>query len=149
MAKTILAIAAAFLALMTIFASAAEAGFKARLGFGGPLPAFTAHGPSKSYGSKRYKTKRIYRAAKKRKARAAKKRIAKRRTVSKKVATIKTAPIDTKTVNENSTIATASLDNNETNEVAAKPVNEAMAPRKVSCKKFFPAVGMTLTVPCE
>jgi hypothetical protein len=149
MTKTILAIATAFLALMTVFASAAEAGRKVRLGFGGPLPSFTAHGPSKSYGAKRYKTKRIYRAAKKRKARPAKKRIAKRKTVSKKVATTKTAPIETETVNENSTIATASLDSNDTNETEAKPTDEPKAPRNVGCKKFFPTVGMTLTVPCE
>jgi hypothetical protein len=144
MTRTILAIATAFLAVMTVFASAADAGFKVRLGFGGPLPAFTAHGPSKSYGQKRYSKKRSYRA--KRKARTAKKRIAKRKATAK---TAKTAPIKTDAENENSTISTASLDKNETIETEVIAKDEPKATRKVGCKKFFPTVGMTLTVPCE
>ena len=149
MTRTILAIATAFLAVMTVFASAADAGFKVRLGFGGPLPAFTAHGPSKSYGAKRHKTKRIYKAAKRRKARTAKKRIVKRTTTAKKVETAKTAPIKTEAENENSTISTASLDKNDTVETEATAKDEPKASRNVGCKKFFPTVGMTLTVPCE
>ncbi len=149
MTRTILAIATAFLAVMTVFASAADAGFKVRLGFGGPLPAFTAHGPSKSYGQKRYTKKRSYRAAKKRKARTAKKRIVKRKTTAKTVETAKTAPIKTDAENENSTISTASLDKNETIETEVIAKDEPKATRKVGCKKFFPTVGMTLTVPCE
>ena len=149
MTKTILAVAIAFFGAMTVFASAAEAGFKVRLGFGGPLPAFTAHSPSKSYGAKRYKKKRVYRAAQKRKARPAKKRIVKRKTITKKVETAKTAPIKTETKNENSTISTASLDKEETIETETKPKDEPVASRNIGCKKFFPTVGMTLTVPCE
>ena len=144
MTRTILAIATAFLAVMTVFASAADAGFKVRLGFGGPLPAFTAHGPSKSYGQKHYTKKRSYRA--KRKARTATKRIVKRKTTGK---TAKTAPIKTDAENENSTISTASLDKNETIETEVIAKDEPKATRKVGCKKFFPTVGMTLTVPCE
>ncbi len=144
MTRTILAIATAFLAVMTVFASAADAGFKVRLGFGGPLPAFTAHGPSKSYGQKRYSKKRSYRA--KRKARTAKKRIVKRKPTAK---TVETAPIKTDAENENSTISTASLDKNEAIETEAIVKDEPKATRKVGCKKFFPTVGMTLTVPCE
>ena len=146
MTRTILAIATAFLAVMTVFASAADAGFKVRLGFGGPLPAFTAHGPSKSYGKKRYSKKRSYRAAKKRKARTAKKRIVKRKTT---VETAKTAPIKTDAENENSTISTASLDKNETIETEVTAKDEPKVSSNVGCKKFFPTVGMTLTVPCE
>ena len=152
MTRTILAIATAFLAAMTVFASAAEAGFKVGLGFGGPLPAFTAHSPSKSYGAKRYKKKRVYRAAKKRKARPAKKRIVNRKTFTKKVERAKTAPIKTETKNENSTISTALVDTDETvktETTETKAKDEPEAPRNVTCKKFFPTVGMTLTVPCE
>jgi hypothetical protein len=148
MTRTILAIATAFLAVTTVFASAAEAGFNVRLGFGGPLPAFTAHGPSKSYSAKRHK-KRMYKAAKKRKARTAKKRIAKKKTTAKKVATVKSAPIKTDAENENSTISTASLDKEEAIETEAISKDEPETNRNVGCKKFFPAVGMTLTVPCE
>ena len=39
---------------------------------------------------------------------------------------------------QNSTISTAALDNDET-EIT----------KNVGCKKFFPAVGMALTVPCD
>ena len=147
MTRTILAIATAFLAVMTVFASAADAGFKVRLGFGGPLPAFTAHGPSKSYGQKRYTKKRSYRA--KRKARTAKKRIVKRKTTAKTVETAKTAPIKTDAENENSTISTASLDKNETIETEVIAKDEPKATRKVGCKKFFPSIGRSLTVACE
>ena len=155
MTRTILAIATAFLAVLTVFASAAEAGFKTRLGFGGPLPAFTAHGPSKPYGAKRYKKKRVYKAAKKHKARPARKKksIAKKR-VSKKVKTAKTTPLQMETENENSTISKASLDEDETVEngkdkTKAEPRDEPETAKNVDCKKFFPTVGMTLTVPCE
>jgi hypothetical protein len=146
MTRTILAIATAFLAVMTVFASAAEAGFQVRLGFGSPLPAFTAHGPSKSYSAKRHKKKRIYKAAKKRKARPAKKRVVKKKTT---VETAKTAPVKTEAENENSTISTASLDKNETVETEVTAKDEPKTARNVGCKKFFPTVGMTLTVPCE
>jgi hypothetical protein len=149
MTRTILAIATAFLAVMTVFASAADAGFKVRLGFGGPLPSFTAHGPSKSYGAKRHKKKRIYRAAKQRKARPLKNRVAKRKTIAKKVETAKTAPIKTETDNQNSTISTASLENDEIVETEVEAKDEPETIRNVGCKKFFPTVGMTLTVPCE
>jgi len=149
MTRTILAIATAFLAVMTVFASAADAGFKVRLGFGGPLPSFTAHGPSKSYGAKRHKKKRVYRAAEERKARPAKKRIAKRKAIAKKVETAKTAPIKTEADNQNSTISTASLDNDEIIETEVKANDEPETTKSLSCKKFFPSVGMTLTVPCE
>ena len=149
MTRTILAIATAFLAVMTVFASAADAGFKVRLGFGGPLPAFAAHGPAKSYGAKRHKKKRIYKAAKRRKARPAKKRIVKKKATPKKIAIIKAAPTNTEAENENSTISTASLDKEENIETDAAVNDEPEANRSVSCKKFFPTVGMTLTVPCE
>jgi hypothetical protein len=149
MTRTILAIATAFLAVMTVFASAADAGFNVRLGFGGPLPSFTAHGPSKSYGAKRHRNKRIYRAAKQRKARPAEKRIVERTTVAKKVETAKTAPIKTETDNQNSTISTASLENDKIVETEVEANDEPETTGNVGCKKFFPTVGMTLTVPCE
>lgn len=42
-------------------------------------------------------------------------------------------------INQHSTIATAAMDSNKT----------AGTAKHVGCKKFFPAVGMALTVPCE
>jgi hypothetical protein len=83
MAKTILYFAIAFLAVITVFASAAEAGSKRE------------------------------------------------------------------TDNQNSTISTAALDSDETVETAAEPKDEPEITKNVGCKKFFPAVGMALTVPCD
>jgi len=50
------------------------------------------------------------------------------------------------TDNQNSTISTAALDSDET---AAEPKDEPEITKNVGCKKFFPAVGMALTVPCD
>jgi hypothetical protein len=50
---------------------------------------------------------------------------------------------------ENSTISTASLDNDETIETEVEAKDEPEISSNVGCKKFFPTVGMTLTVPCE
>ena len=151
MTRTILAITTAFLAVMTVFASAAEACISCE-----HVPV-VARGSQTSATATRYTKKRFYRAAKKRKARVAKKRkarpakkrIVKRKTIAKKVKTAKTAPIKTDAENENSTISTASLDKNETIETEVVAKDEPKATRKVGCMKFFPTVGMTLTVPCE
>ena len=61
----------------------------------------------------------------------------------------KTAPIKTDAENENSTISTASWDKNETIETEITARDEPNFSTNVGCKKFFAAVGMTLTVPCE
>jgi hypothetical protein len=199
MAKIILSFAIAFLAVMTAFASAAEAGPKVRFGIGGVLPLFSAQEPSKSYSQKRYKKKRVYRSTNKRKARPAKKvetaktapiktetknesssismapvemdeasiqeafnlakakhdlKVARakarnKRKEKEKVETAKAAPIKTETKNESSSISTASLDKDETIEMEIKAKDEPKVARDVGCKKFFPSVGMTLTVSCE
>ena len=151
MTRTILAIATAFLAVMTVFASAAEACISCE-----HVPV-VVRGSQTSNTATRYTKKRFYRAAKKRKARVAKKRkarpakkrIVKRKTIAKKVKTAKTAPIRTETDNENSTISTASLDKSEIIDTEETPTDEPKVSRNVGCKKFFPTVGMTLTVPCE
>ena len=43
----------------------------------------------------------------------------------------------------------APLDKDETIEVEIKAKDEPKVARDVGCKKFFPSVGMTLTVSCE
>ena len=140
MAKTILALAAALFAAMTVLASAAEAGSSKGRGYGGPLgvgPNFGA--PSKSYSPKRSTKKRTYTRTKKRKARPA-----------KKVDTAETTPIDVETEDENSAISAASVETNETAvKTETKPKDKPRTTKKVGCKKFFPSVGMTLTVTCE
>jgi hypothetical protein len=49
---------------------------------------------------------------------------------------------------ENSTISTETRDTASV-DVNEAPVEEAKVDRNVGCKKFFPTVGMTLSVPCE
>ena len=147
MPKTILAIAAALLAVMTVFASAAQAGSKSR-GYGGPLGVGPSFGATESYGAKdyspkHYKKKRVRSAPKKHKARPA-----------KEVDTAKTTPIEKEAENENSDISGASLETEEAAEettvkTEAKPKDEPKTTKNVGCKKFFPTIGQTLTVPCE
>ena len=72
-----------------------------------------------------------------------------KREEKEKVETAKTAPIKTETKNESSSISTASLDKDETIEMEIKAKDEPKVARDVGCKKFFPSVGMTLTVSCE
>ncbi|WP_072372368.1 hypothetical protein [Hyphomicrobium sp. NDB2Meth4] len=173
-----LALIAAIICAATTFASGAEAGFRIRLGFGGPLPAFTAHGNS-YHGAREYHRKRYVARhhAKKPKVHVAKKKSAEPKVAKKqqqekvaaKPATKKalavakapaqvSAPADT----ENSSITTASLeageptadiDNTESIDVQIPEPKPAIKPgkqaSKLDCKKFFPSVGMTLTVPCE
>ncbi len=144
MAKTLLALAVALLAAMTVLASAVEAGSSKGRGYGGALgvgPNFGA--PSKSYSPKSSTKKRTYTRTKKRKARPA-----------KKVDTAKTTPIDVETEDENSAISAASGQTNETVvensvKIETKPNDKPRTTKNVGCKKFFPSVGMTLTVTCE
>ena len=168
MAKAILSFAIAAFAAMTVFATAAEACISCEY-----VPE-VAKSPAKSYNAKRYKKKRINRAARQRKARPAKKRTVKSKTDTKKVETAKTAPTKTQTKNENSTIttkvetdksapiktgtgnenssiSTASLGKDETIEAKTETnaKDEPKVTKNVGCKKFFPTVGLTLTVPCD
>ncbi|MEI9901477.1 MAG: hypothetical protein WDN31_16555 [Hyphomicrobium sp.] len=160
-----------------MFASVAEAGFKIRLGFGGPLPAFTAHGggyhSERQYHRKRYIARH---SVKKEKVQVAKRKakpepkVAK---VEKDDKVIATAPVVEPEViadSENSSISTASLEPQTTepavigsegakatsvqpaaaSSTIVKPEPKpTKAASKLDCKKFFPSVGMTLTVPCE
>jgi hypothetical protein len=108
MNKTLIAVATAVLAVTTLFASAAEAGFKIRLGFGGPLPGFGAHGGSGHYAHRRWR-KRQYIVRRKAKPKVY---VAKKATSSKSdVAKVEEAPkplVDTAET-ENSSIATAAV----------------------------------------
>jgi hypothetical protein len=176
MTKSLVALIVALIAAATTFSSAAEAGLKIRLGFGGPLPAFTAHGNGGGYSHRHYKRKRYIarRVAKKKKVYVAKKKTTQAPKVAKvqKVAKPKivaTAPIvepDVIADSENSSITTAALETDTVDTTAAvdtdtvAPVEvkadaATAAPKrekaasKLDCKKFFPSVGMTLSVPCE
>jgi hypothetical protein len=66
------------------------------------------------------------------------------------VAATETAKVELKaSQSENSSIALASIEATAPAKASvAKTMKEAVA-KPVDCKKFFPTVGMTLTVPCE
>jgi hypothetical protein len=168
MNKSPIAIVAALLAAATFFSSTAEAGFGIRLGFGGPLPGFIAHGNGGGYGS--YHRHREYQYVERRRAKKST-TVAKRSTPSEAkvakvekevakpevVAAIPAVEPDIIADSENSSITsvgtTAALDSEtvksgEVKAATTEPKREKTA-SKLDCKKFFPSVGMTLTVPCE
>lgn len=154
MKKVLIAVATAFIALTTMFNSAADAGFKARIGLGvlALAPHLMAAHKSHSASKRRYR-KRRYQAARRHRA---KKRHSKAATIAK----VEKAPVAT-TVVENSTISTAMVETTENNTQTVFEEEEMVAQNtaevtpvanngdQLGCKKFFAAVGMTLTVPCE
>jgi hypothetical protein len=168
MNKSLVALIAALIAAATIFSSAAEAGFKIRLGFGGPLHAFNAHGNGgykKHHHRKRYLARRI---VKKEKVYVAKRKttsepkVAKVESKPQVVATLPVIEPDVIADSENSSITTAALDTASIEPETVTPVEvkaDATEPKtsskpekaasKLDCKKFFASVGMTLSVPCE
>ncbi len=186
MIKSPLVILAAILAAATMFASTAQAGFKIRLGFGGPLPAFNAYGNGGGYSHRHYSRKRYYgrRVVKKEKVYVAKKaepkvaakkykpeKVAAKPVTKKQVSVASAATTEPEVIadTENSSIAAAleqpaiaptalkvedavqvqpatTAATPLTPETTSKPTKAAS---KLDCKKFFPSVGMTLTVPCE
>ncbi len=163
MAKIILSSAIAFFAVMTVFASAAEACISCE-----HVPV-VARSSSTSYMAPRYTKKRFYArgiarakarararaiAAARAKAKARAIAAAKAKAKAKAIAAAKAAAAEEvelaePTDIENSTISTASLDKSETIDTEETPTEEPKVNKNVGCKKFFPTVGMTLTVPCE
>ncbi|HEX9881069.1 MAG TPA: hypothetical protein VGA65_01030 [Hyphomicrobium sp.] len=163
MTKTRLALVTAILALTTMLASTADAGPKVRLQFGYPLGSFTAHGNSggKSGGYSRHHRKKRHNYVH-RNSKSKVKVTKKRATATKSVAKAKVEPEaevqveKVKAETENSSISTAAIaPANVTGSAAASAdensdaLEEPKSAKTVDCKKFFPSVGMTLTVPCE
>ena len=168
MFKLPVALIAALIAAATIFSSAAEAGLRIGLGFGGPLHGFTAHGNSNHHHRRRYIVRRIVKKEKvyvaKHKTTSDPKLAKVEKTVSKPavVAAVPVLEPDVIADSENSSITTAALDTASVEPETVTPVEvkaDATEPKtsskpekaasKLDCKKFFPSVGMTLSVPCE
>jgi hypothetical protein len=161
MTKTRLALVTAILALTTMLASTADAGMKVRLQFGYPLGSFTAHGNSggKSGGSSRHHRKKrhnyVHRNSKS-KVKVTKERATATKSVAKAEPEAEVQVEKVKAETENSSISTAAIaPANATGSAAASAdensdaLEEPKSAKTVDCKKFFPSVGMTLTVPCE
>jgi phage repressor protein C with HTH and peptisase S24 domain len=158
MTRTLLALAVSAFAAMTVFASTAQACISCEY-----VPP-VVNTPVHSFHGKTYKKKRHYRATKSHKrksleahkARKAKKHIAKSKPAAapkkvEKAETTKKVPVNLKAANENSSISTAAVnDTGSIEEAKSEPrTEEAKADAGVGCKKFFPSVGMTLSVPCQ
>jgi hypothetical protein len=173
MNKVIIAIATVIFALGTMITSSAQAGMKGKLGIGLAIGAAAIiasqhhrHEKRRAY-RKRKHTRRHHRQ---RKVYATKKSSAPKKTA---VARAEPDPIEmpvrkeVNVVRQNSSITTAALPNDEVeDEVVAvetgtvdatadeaevtKVADETQTTaNKLDCKKFFPSVGMTLSVPCE
>ena len=170
MFKFPVAIIAALVAVATMYSPAAEAGLRIGFGFGGGLPF--AHGNGGGYQQKHYRKRYVARRVKKEKVYVAKRKVSEPKVAKvEKVAkpeVVATAPVVEPEViadSENSSITTAALDSTaavdpetvtpvevkaESKTAAAKPaVSKPEKAAKLDCKKFFPSVGMTLSVPCE
>lgn len=173
--RKLLAIAAAPLAAMTLFASAAEACISCEY-----VPEVVRNSTT-SVDSKPYVKSRSHTAVERRRVRTEKRRIVKEDSKpAKKVETVKAkskqAPVVESTAeNEHSTVTTvgsggkkvekaevaapdksgAQTENSTISTAAveradAQPASgEGAQVSNVGCKKFFPTVGMTLSVPCE
>jgi hypothetical protein len=173
MNKSLVALIGTLIAAATMFASSAEAGLKIKFGFGGGFPAFHSHNGGghahRHYQRKRYVARRV---AKKtvvaKKSTPSVSKVAKADKVSKPevVAAVPvTEEVEVIADNENSSIAgvgepikTSAIADPETEtsdiaEADAKPTKGEAKPEKTAgkldCKKFFPSVGMTLSVSCE
>lgn len=152
MTKTLLAVATALLSVTALLASTAQADVKVRLDFGGPLPSFTAHGNSGGY-RKPPRKKRVHRAHRRNKKthKAARKVGPPANQVAKAVP--EPAPVgkDKRAESENSSISTAVLAPAKDDPAGIRNGNPKGSDtlKKPVCKKFFPSVGMTLTIPCD
>jgi hypothetical protein len=174
MTKSPVVIIAAIIAAVTMLASSAQAGIKIRLGFGGPLPVFTAHGNSYSSAPQYHRKRYIARRVKKEKTYVAKRKTSEPKVAkasAKKPAEVAKATPEPEVIadSENSSITAAGFEAAAIDPVVVKadeaiavqPIKAAetsvvlpeqkpvKAAGKLDCKKFFPSVGMTLTVPCE
>jgi hypothetical protein len=151
--KMLIAVAAAFLAVTALFGSGAEAGFNVRIA--APAGFSSLHKAGCGGGG-------YYRVYRKRSSQSAGRRAKRKVEVASKaeaapVAVAKAEPeVEAKTEakteapvaeTENSSISTGA------GKVAAvktaEPEKKVAAAKDPGCKKFFPSVGMTLSVSCE
>jgi hypothetical protein len=140
--RKILAIATALLAAPALFASAAEACISCEY-----VPE-VVRGSQTSDAPAHYARERVYAVEREHIARPAK-RVVRDERVAKTVETADTAPVKTEANNENSSISLASTEVAAPAKVAVVEAVKQAAAKPVDCKKFFPSVGITLSVPCE
>lgn len=141
MTRKIVAIATALLAAPALFASAAEACISCE------YTPEVVRGSQTSDAPAHYVRERVYAVERERVARPAK-RIVRSEPVET-ADTPDTAPVKTQANNENSSISLTSTEAAATAKAAVVETVKEAAAKPVDCKKFFPSVGITLSVPCE
>jgi hypothetical protein len=143
MNRNILAIATALLAAPAFFASAAQACISCNYTPEVVKGHLTSDAPAHYARERAYTVERVARPAK---------RIVKSEPVAKTVdtaETVETAPVKKIAKNENSSISLASTEAAAPAKAAVVENTKEAAAKPVDCKKFFPSVGITLSVPCE
>ena len=149
MARNILALGTAFFVAASVFGSAAQACISCNYVpevVNTPVRGQAALGASKKQRAYAANAKKE-RAARKPTTQIAKAAPVSKSTVAAKVTKEAAVPAPVETVKD-VPVSVASVI--ERKELALNDVKEeAAAVADVGCKKFFPAVGMTLTVPCE
>lgn len=163
MTRTLPALAAILFAAAAFVAPAAEACISCEYVppvVNTPVHSFSGHyAPRRSYTAvRKRRARKIEREVveSKRKARkvetAEKQKPAKKTSVAKaqvEKAPVVKAPVQAKVESENSAISTASISKSDSDAKSdSKPADQEPG-NTVGCKKFFPSVGMTLSVPCE
>jgi hypothetical protein len=171
MHKSLVTTLAALIAVLALYTSSAQAGPKIRfgIGFGGPMIGVgIGHGHGHGGGYEKYehrkryierrKYKKVHVAKEKpRKSESKPTKVVRSQPKAEKPVKVAAAPVEEVTAdNENSSItAPADLPIEKTalstTETGAVPATEkaVKSAGKLDCKKFFPTVGMTLSVPCE
>jgi hypothetical protein len=159
MNRFLIAVAAAIFAVSAMFAPSAQAGFKGRLAIGLAIGAI-ALSHQHAYEEQRWKKRRYYARHKEaKKVYAGKKSSPSTEAVAKAEPEPTVEKDDAMIESENSSISTAAIGPVEQTaamddaKAAPEPVSVAAegskTVKKLDCKKFFPAAGMTLSVSCE
>ena len=169
MNKPLIALATAAVAIAATV-SQAEAGFRIGIGFGLPIGVGAFHNYGSYEAPRRIYRERVQERAPVRAHKVQKEEVAKdddAKSVAHENSSIAVAAADV-AITENSSITVVSVDDakkvelvkiTETQKTAdaakVEPVkaetkkSEPAVAQKLDCKKFFPSVGLTLTVPCE
>jgi hypothetical protein len=147
MTRSILTLAAAVVSATAFFAPAAQACISCE------YTPEVVNTPVYSHGDYYERRSRVRAVVKVRHIRPEREFVAIEREPRKVEAKVEADPVDTTPValkvnSENSSISTASVEKSEAPAVEKTASVEPKVSQSVGCKKFFPTVGMTLTVPC-
>jgi hypothetical protein len=149
MSKLLTVMAATFLALTALLGSGAEAAFNLRIK--SPESTVTKAGCGGGGGYARaYRPRYAQSRRAKRSVDVAERKESKPQSVAKAEPVAQPEVAEEAAQSENSSIAESTSPVQKVSEAKpAKPEQKIAAVKEPGCKKFFPSVGMTLSVPCE